>query len=213
MNNTANGFGGRLSQTLVDLSQSSTSLVAAQREIQKFLGGVGEKFGLLDRTLVSAGQLFLEATEKLEASMANFFSSSLDHFSKNNTEVTTGLHQMNDQMLSRLEQQRTSLMEELSQWRSQSGISTQETLRDAVNPLSRAIGGLAERLSLMHDTQTALATQLRDSSQNIADRNEHSMGDLATVATGMRSALQEVCSTATCPLVIVKNAPLQTWQP
>ncbi|CAK0772829.1 hypothetical protein CCP3SC5AM1_70043 [Gammaproteobacteria bacterium] len=131
--------------------------------------------GQLSASMVSAGQLFLNATEKLEETMfglANFFSNFLDHFSQNNTEMTAGLHHLNNDMISRfaetcstldshIEQQRINQMEELFRWmqeiKAQSGIAGQTALREAIAPLSHAIGELTVGIV---STKTDLVAQL-----------------------------------------------------
>ncbi|MBF0179718.1 MAG: hypothetical protein HQM03_06800 [Magnetococcales bacterium] len=59
----------------------------------------------LNEALVKAGRLFLGATEKLEATMANLsslFINSLNQFSSGATEVTAGMHHANDQLFARI---------------------------------------------------------------------------------------------------------------
>ncbi|CAK0759352.1 hypothetical protein CCP3SC1AL1_2630003 [Gammaproteobacteria bacterium] len=156
-----------LDQTLLRVQGDSEAVIQSLIQFMEQSREASRQEGIqLSGTMVRAGQLFLNATEKLDGTMANFFTNSLEHFSQSNAEMTTGLHQMNDQMLSRLEQQRASLLKELSQWRqdvgSQSGIVVQENLRQVVEPLSHTISQLTEEIS---HTKTSFVTQLRDTTE------------------------------------------------
>ena len=193
------------------LRDSSTRLAANDgQKAQMQQNASHQESDPLNEAIANAGQIFLGATEKLEETMtgmANFFSNSLNHFSQSNTEMATGLHHANDQVLSRfsetfstfdtrIDQQRGQLTEDLFRWmqevKSQFEITGLEALREIITPLGNAIGALTENMARMHNTQTELVAQLSDSSASRAGRTDHSIVHLAAMAESMQAALQEM---------------------